>query len=141
MKERQRQQQRVGREVPTDLRATLEAIKRARDQVISNPFERAPNPSLTQQPEARRVRLAKEMLSPSETQQLDIATIDAVHSERATTGVHYLHPVKKPVVFPGCAMTCKEITSSTPVHCPHTLKWESSEQVDMKKVYSGGETS
>ena len=53
----------------------LNTNKRARKQANAS---RPPNPSPTKKPEARRVRLCKELLSTSDAQQLDITARDAV---------------------------------------------------------------
>ena len=82
LKERQREQQRAERQVaktPKNFRTILNTNKRAREQANTN---RTPNHSPAQQPEARRVRLVKELLSASEAQQLDITARDAVRLQR-----------------------------------------------------------
>ena len=106
--------------------------KRARDLANSDVTNSSPNPSPVQQPEPRRVRFSKELLSQTEARQLDIAARDAVrlqreaksenpdseldvqkfetatskgspedveNLEKATIGVHYLKPVKKPTLL------------------------------------------
>ena len=87
LQERQRQQQRVKSKTtnaPIDLRDTLNAGKRAREQggQSSSKVNRgAPAPSPTQ-PEARRQKVTKEWLTTTEMRQLDITARDAVRLQR-----------------------------------------------------------
>ena len=83
LKERQRQMQCAESQAakpPIDLRTILNSNKRARQQANAS---RKPNPSPTQQLEARRVRLSRELLSTSEAQQLYITAGDAMRLQRA----------------------------------------------------------
>ena len=78
LKERQQQQQHAeshAAKTPVDLRTILSTNKKARKQANAN---RTPNPFRTQQPEARRVRLGRKLLSSSDAEQLDITARDAV---------------------------------------------------------------
>ena len=142
--EQQKQQELAERQAakaPIDLRDVLNRKeqskieqlvqkKRARDLANSDATNSSPNPSPVQQPEPRRVRFSKELLSQTEARQLDIAARDAVQREaksenpdsgldvqkfgtatskgspedvenleKATIGVHYLRPVKKPTLL------------------------------------------
>ena len=85
MWERQREQQRAESrttETPTDLRAKIIALKRARDQAKTKPSNKDPNTSPTQQPEARRVKLSKELISQDKMRQLSPTTEDALRLQR-----------------------------------------------------------
>ena len=87
LQERQRQQQRVESKTtnaPIDLRNKLHAGKRAREQGEQSSSKEdigTPAPSPTQ-PEARRQTVAKEWLTTTEMQQLDITARDAVRLQR-----------------------------------------------------------
>ena len=144
--EQQKQQELAERQAakaPIDLRDVLNRKeqskieqlvqkKRSRDLANSDATNSSPNPSPVQEPEPRRVRFSKELLSQTEARQLDIAARDAVrlqreaksenpdseldvqkfetatskgspedveNLEKATIGVHYLRPVKKPTLL------------------------------------------
>ena len=85
--ERQREEQREERKAhnaPIDLRDKMNATKRAREQdgqtsSRSNRGIPAPSPS---QPEARRQKVARELLIAAEMKQLDITARDAVRLQR-----------------------------------------------------------
>ena len=135
LQERQRQQQRVESKTtnaPIALRDKLNVGKRAREQGEQSSSKvdiGVPAPSPTQ-PEARRQKVAKEWLTTTEMQQLDITARDAVRLqqelpativegspsrqkfesatskgdqatqrtiEKATIGVLYTRPVKRPI--------------------------------------------
>ena len=135
LQERQRQQQRVESKTtnaPKDLRDKLNAGKRGREQGEQSSSKvdiGATDPSPTQ-PEVRRQKVAKEWLTTTEMQQLDITARDAVRlqrevpattverspsrqkfesvtskgdqatqrtKEKATIGVLYTSPVKRPI--------------------------------------------
>ena len=79
--ERQKEEQREERKAsnaPIDLRDKLNATKRAREQdgqTSSNRGTPAPSPS---QPEARRQRVTRELLTTAEMKQLDVTARDAL---------------------------------------------------------------
>ena len=85
--ERQKEEQREERKTnnaPVDLRDKLNATKRAREQdgqtsSRSNRGTPAPSPS---QPEARRQKVARELLTAAEMKQLDITARDALRLQR-----------------------------------------------------------
>ena len=85
--ERQREEQREERKAnnaPMDLRDKLNATKRAREQdgqssSRSNKGIQSPSPS---QPETRRQKIARELLTAAEMKQLDITARDAVRLQR-----------------------------------------------------------
>ena len=85
--ERQKEEQREERKTnnaPVDLRDKLNATKRAREQdgqtsSRSNRGTPAPSPS---QPEARRQKVARELLTAAEIKQLDITARDALRLQR-----------------------------------------------------------
>ena len=124
LQERQKQQQRAvnkAAEAPLDLRDKINANKRARkqaeqaEQTGTTAKRDPPIPSPTQQPEAWRIRITRELLTPAEMQQLDIAASEVFAAaesdpieckfeqatsredpgtvltvERATIGAHYI---------------------------------------------------
>ena len=83
--ERQKEEQREERKTsnaPIDLRDKLNATKRAREhdgQTSSNRGTPAPSPS---QPEARRQRVTRELLTTAEKKQLDVTARDALRLQR-----------------------------------------------------------
>ena len=85
--ERQREEQREERKAnntPIDLRDKLNATKRAREQdgqYSSRSNKGIPDPSPSQ-PEARRQKVARELLTAAEMKQLDITARDAVRLQR-----------------------------------------------------------
>ena len=92
LQERQREEQREERKInnaPIDLRDKLNAAKRAREQdgqtsSRSNRGIPAPSPS---QPEARRQKVARELLTATEIKQLDITARDAVRLQREVSSI------------------------------------------------------
>ena len=92
LQKRQREEQREERKsnnAPIDLRDKLNAAKRAREQdeqtiSRSNRGIQAPYPS---QPEARRQKVARELLTATEIKQLDIAARDAVRLQREVPSI------------------------------------------------------
>ena len=58
------------------------ALKRARDQAKTKPSNKDPNTSPTQQPEARRVKHSKELISQDKMRQLSLTTEDALRLQR-----------------------------------------------------------
>ena len=92
LQERQREEQREERKInnaPIDLRDKLNAAKRAREQdgqtsSKSNRGIQAPSPS---QPEARREKVARELLTATEIKQLDITARDAVRLQREVPSI------------------------------------------------------
>ena len=92
LQERQREEQREERKInnaPTDLRDKLNAAKRAREQdgqtsSRSNRGIPALSPS---QPEARRQKVARELLTPTEIKQLEITARDAVRLQREVPSI------------------------------------------------------
>ena len=87
LRERQREQQRTENKnanAPIDLRDKINAGKRAReqsDQSSSKTSRGVPAPSPSQ-PEARRLKVTRELLTATEIKQLDITARDAVRLQR-----------------------------------------------------------
>ena len=104
LQERQREEQREERKInnaPIDLRDKLNAAKRAREQdeptsSRSNRGKPAPSPS---QPEARRQKVDRGLLTATKIKQLDITARDAVRLQREVPSIpdeeNPLHEEKK----------------------------------------------
>ena len=83
--ERQKEEQREERKAsnaPIDLRDMLNATKRAREQDGQTSSNRGSPASSPSQPEARRQRVTRELLTTAEMKQLDITARDALRLQR-----------------------------------------------------------